>query len=262
MNISRINTLISLAPSWVEQDLIGSRPLKPQVLRRSSSRHGRFRGRVSYHTAALSSDCKLAVLYNATDVVVYRLEPLEGSNPIPFPSVLRKRFTNENIFDILLARRSLVIVTNKCLLALDITRDENESQFGLIAHGEFDYSGIACHEDGTDLVVMLGQRQANSNDGYIGRIKIIKFRFDGNGRPYDTAIITLSGHDCPKLLSYNAATKTLVCITRIQNRVVAWELNHDFLPLVEHPFDFVRNRYTEVGKTSSCQQSLELNVTL
>ena len=237
----------------MEQDLVGSRPLTPQVYQRSFSKNGLFRGKVSYHFAALSIDCKHAVLYNETDVEVSRLEPLEGTNTSPFPPVLRKRFTNEKIFDILLARRSLIIVTNKSLLALDITRDEN-SQFGSISHGKFDYSGIACHEDGTHLVVMLGQRQGNSKDGYIARIKIIKFKFDGNGKPFDTSIIYLSGHDCPKLLSYNAATKTLVCITRIRNRVVAWELNHDFLPLVEHPFDFVRNRYTEVGKTSSCQQ--------
>ncbi len=251
MHISRINTLDNLAPSWVEQDLIGSRSLTPQVHQRSFSKHGLFKGKVSYHSAALSIDCKHAVLYNAADVVVSRLEPLEGSNPSPFPSVFQRHFTNEKIFDILLARRSLIIVTNKALLALGITRDENNSQFGSVSHGDYDYSGIACHEDGTDLVVMLGQRQGNSKDGYRGRIKIIKFKFDGNGKPYDTAIISLSGHDCPKLLSYNAATKTLVCITRIRNRVVAWELNHDFLPLVEHPFEFVRNRYSEVGKTSS-----------
>ena len=238
----------------MEQDLVCSRPLTPQVHQRSFSKHGLFKGKVSYHSAALSIDCKLAVLYNETDVEVFRLEPLKGSNPSPFPPVLRKRFTNEKIFDMLLARKTLFIITNKCLLALDITRDENNSKFCSIPHGEFDPSGIACHEDGTDLVVMLGQRQGNSKDGYMGRIKIIKFKSDGNGKPYDTSIIPLSVHDCPKLLSYNAATKTLVCITRIRNRVVAWELNHDFLPVVEHPFDFVRNRYTEVGKTSFCQQ--------
>ena len=252
--ISRINTLDSLAPSCVEQDLVGSRPLTSQAYQRSFSKNGLFRGKVSYHSAALAIDCKHAILYNETDVEVSRLEPLEVSNPSPFPPVLRKRFTNEKIFDLLLARRSLIIVTNKRLLALDITRDEDNSQFGSISDGQFDSSGIACHEDDTDLVVMLGQRQGNSKDGYIGRIKIIKFKFDGNGKPYDTSIISLSGHDCPKLLSYNAATRTLVCITRIRNRVVAWELNDDFLPLVEHPFDFVRNRYPEVGKTSSCQQ--------
>ena len=253
MRISRINTLASLAPSLVEQDLVSSRPLTPpKVRQRSFSKYGLFKGKVSYHTAGLSIDCKHAFLYNATDVVVFRLEPLEGPDPSPFPSVLRKRFTNEQIFDVLLARKCLIIVTNRRLFALDITRDDNDSQFGPIFHGEFDYSGITCHEDDTDLVVMLGQRQGNGKDGYIGRIKIIKFKFDGNGKPYDTAIISLPSCDCPKLLSYNAATKTLVCITRIRNRVVAWELNHDFLPQLEDPFDFVRNQYTEVGRTSSC----------
>ena len=256
MGISRIKTLDSLAPSLVEQDLVSSRPLTPKVRQRSFSKHGLFKGKVSYHSAALSIDCKHAVLYNATDVVVFCLEPLEGPDPNPFPPVLRKRFANEQIFDVLLARKCLIIITNRRLFALDITRDENDSQFGPISHGDFDYSGIACHEDDTDLVVMLGQRQGNSKDGYIGRIKIIKFkvRVDGNGKPYDTATISLSGYDCPKLLSYNEATKTLVCITRIRNRVVSWELNHDFLPLLENPFDFMRNQYTEVGRTSSCQQ--------
>ena len=254
MRISRINTLASLAPSLVEQDLVSSRPLTPKVRQRSFSKYGLFKGKVSYHSAALSIDCKHAVLYNATDVVVFCLEPLEGPEPSPFPPVLRKRFANEQIFDVLLARKYLVVVTNKRCFAFDINRDDNDSQYGPISHGEFDYSGIACHEDDTDLVIMLGQRQGNSKDGYIGRIKVIKFKskFDGNGKPYDTAIIPLSGYDCPKLLSYNGATKTLVCITRIRNRIVAWELNHDFLPQLEDPFDFVKNQYTEVGRTSSC----------
>ena len=211
-----------------------------------------FKAKVSWHSAALSTDCKHAVLYNTTDVEVFRLEPLDPSNRSPFPSILRKHFKNEHIFNILLSRRSVIIVTNKYLLALDIAQGDN-SHLGTISHGTFDYSGITCHEDDTHLVIMLGQRQGNIKDGYKSRIKIVKFKF-GERRPYDTATISLSGHDCPKLLSYNADTETLVCITRIQNRVLAWELDHNFSPLEEHPFEFVRNRYTEASKTLLSQQ--------
>ena len=183
---------------------------------------------------------------------VFRLEPLDPSNPSSFPSILRKKFTDESIFNVILGRRSLIVVTDKCLLALDITRgDEN---LGAIPHGKFDYSGITCHEDGTHLVIMLGQRQWDINKGYKGRIKIIKFNF-GKGKSYETDTISLPGRDCPRLLSYNADTKALVCITRVQNSIVAWELNHNFLPLKEDdPVVFARNRYTEVGKTSSSQE--------
>ncbi len=249
-----ISPIDNLPASGLEQDLIGSRPRTPQVvLQMGLPTYGLFNSTVSYHFAGLSIDCKHAVLYNVTDMAVFRLELLDPSNPSPFPSFLRHRFTNENIFNILLGRRSLIVVTNSRLLALDITQGNNGLQLGTISHGNFDYSGITCHENGTDLVIILGQRQGSSQNGYIGRIKIIKFKF-GEGRPYDISTISLSGHDYPKLLSYNADTETLVCITRIQNRVVAWKLDHNFLPLVDRPFDLVRNRYTEVGKTLLSQQ--------
>ena len=240
----------SIAASWLEEDLVGSRPSKTQVLQVLFPKQGLFKTNVSYHFAGLSIDCRYAVLYNATDLVVFRLEHSDPSKISSLPSVLRKRY--ENIFNVVLGRRSLIVVTDKCLLALDIT--QGGENLGAFPFGEFDYSGITCHEDGTHLVIMLGQRQGHFNDGYIkGRIKIIKFKF-GKGTSYEAETIPLPGRDCPKLLSYNADTKTLVCITRVQHRIVAWELNHNFLPLKADPIVFARNRYTEVGMTSPSQQ--------
>ena len=261
-SIARIDTRESLPASCLEQDLVGSRPERPKgyQLHTPEHGHGLFKSKPPYEFAGLSTDCKHAVLYSANQSVVFRLEPLNPSEPDSFPDILTQGFgTDECILDILLGRRSMTIITNKCLLALDITRG-GSSRLGMIPHGNFDCSGITCHEDDTHLVIMLGQRR-NDKDGYRGRINIIKFRFHGNEKPYHTATISLPGHDCPKLLSYGAATKTLVCITRIPNKVMAWELDNDFSPLLAHPFDFV-HRYTQVGKTSSCQQRLELNVAL
>ena len=247
-SITRIETRESLPASCLEQDLVGSRPGKPKgyQLHLPQYGHGLFKSKAPYDFARLSTDCKYAVLYSAYQSVVFRLEPLDPSEPDSFHAILSKEFTDERILDILLGRRSMIIITNKCLLAVDITRGSS-SRLGMIPHGNFDCSGITCHEDDTHLIIMLGQHR-NDKEGYIGRINIIKFRFDGNGRPYRAATIFLPGHDCPKLLSYGAATKTLVCITRIPNKVMAWELDNDFSPLLMHPFDFV-HRYTQVGKT-------------
>lgn len=253
-SIIRINTGESLAASCLEHDLVGSRPRELEVhqLHFPEHGHGLFKNNVSYHSAGLAIDCKHAVLYNDTRLVVFRLEPLSPPDPDSFPAILSKQFRKpEYILNVILGRSSLVIVTNKCLLAFNITQGGN-SGLGMIPHGEFDCSGITCHEDGIHLIIMLGQRFDDS-DGYIGRIDRIKLRLDGNGRPDHTNIISLPDHDCPKLLSYSEATKTLVCITRLRNRVMAWEMDEGFSPLVMHPFDFV-HRYTEVGKTSSCQQ--------
>ena len=257
-SIARINTRESLAASCLEQDLVGSRPREPETHQLRFPEHGQglFRSNISYHSAGLSIDCKHAVLYNDTRLVVFRLEPLNPSEPGSFPAILSKQFRqSEFILNIIMGQRSLIIVTNRGLLALDITRGGN-SPLGSIPHGDFDCSGITCHEDDTQLIVMLGQRgrvRDGNLDGdvYIGRIQIIKFRFDGNGRPEHTDIISLTDHDWPKLLSYTAATKTLVCITRLRNRVMAWEMNDNFSTPPMYPFDFV-HRYTEVGKTSSC----------
>ena len=243
-----LNTRESSAASYLEQDLVSSRPSKLEVHQLRFPEHGHrlFKSNVSYDFAGLSIDCKHAVLYNKTDLVVFRLELLSPSNPDSFPAILSRRFTDsEYILNIILGQSSLIIVTNKCLIALDIARAGN-SRLDTIPHGDFDCSGVTCHEDDTHLIIMLGQR-GHVKDGYIGRIKIMKFTFHGNGKPYHTSTILLPGHDYPKLLSYSAATKTLVCITRMPNKVMAWELDNNFSPLPMHPFDFV-HRYTEVRK--------------
>ena len=250
--IPRFDTPDNLAASWLEQDLVVSRPVKTQVLQMSFPKHGLFKSNVTYHFGGLSTDCRYGVLYNAAEMVVFRLEPFDPSNSSSFPSILRKRFTNENIFNVVLGRRSLIVVTDKCLHALDISR--GDEHLGIIPHGKFDHSGITCHEDGTHLVIMLGQRQWDTKGGYIkGRIQIIKFKF-GKGKSSETETISLPDRDCPKLLSYNADTKILVCITRLKHRIVAWELDHNFLPLNDDPIVFGRNQYAEVGKISPSQQ--------
>ena len=240
--------------------MVGSRrwELETRQLHFPEHGHGLFKSNISYHSAGLSIDCKHAVLYNDTRLVVFRLEPLNPSDPNSFPAILGKQFKrSEFILNIILGQRSLVIVTNKCLLALDITRESN-SRLGSIPHGKFDCSGITCHEDDAELIIMLGQRGKISDDDlkrdvYIGKINFIKCKFDRDEKPDHINTISLPDHDWPKLLSYTAATKTLVCITRLRSRVMAWEMNNDFSPLRMYPFDFV-HRYTEVGKTWSCQQ--------
>lgn len=252
--IARVNTCESLAVSCLEENLVVSRPLEAKChqLRSPKHGHGLFKSNVSYHSAGLSIDCEHAVLYNDTNLVVFRLEPLNPSDLRSFPVFSQQFKKSEYILNVLLGQKSLIIVTNECLLALDIIRG-GKLPLGRIPHKAFDCSGITCHEDDTHLIIMLGQRGSDKNGYKVGRINIIKLRFDGNVEPNNTSTISIPGHDWPKLLAYSAATKTLVCITRLRNRVMAWEMDDGFSPLLMHPFDFV-HRYTEVGKTSSCQQ--------
>ena len=252
--IARVNTCESLAVSCPEGNLVVSRPREVKVhhLRSPKHGHGLFKSNVSYHSAGLSIDCEHAVLYNDNNLVVFRLESLVPPDLGSFPIFGKQFRKSEYILNVLLGRNSLIIVTNECLLAFDIIRGGN-LPLGRIPHGAFDCSGITCHEDDTHLIIMLGQRGSDKNGYKVGRINIIKLRFDGNVEPNNTSTISIPGHDWPKLLAYNAATKTLVCITRLRNRVMAWEMDNGFSPLLMHPFDFV-HRYTEVGKPLLYQQ--------
>lgn len=55
----------------------------------------------------------------------------------------------------------------------------------------------------------------------------------------------LPTQDRPKRLTLSPETQTLICVTRIQNKLLVWDLDESHLPLSE-PFDFVKNHYRVV----------------
>jgi len=211
--------------------------------------------RTSYNSAGFSEDCRHAFFYNNSEISVFHLGDLGGYSTAspPFPRVFIKQVKGEHILNVVLAHRFLLIVTNKRLLTVDITMDERKSEMVTSPHQDWDPSGLACHEDETHMVIILGQRKFNHKNGHIGRLKVIKRKINSNTRVLSYSTVDVPGHDFPKKLGYDPKTQLITCITKLRNKVIVWELNEEFIVRRE-PFEHINDRHIEVSNLQAWYQ--------
>lgn len=202
----------------------------------------------SYHSAGLFDDCRHAFFNNDTEVSVYRLGNLRGMSASPsFSRIFIEHYKHgECIRNVAPSKARIIIVTNKRLLVFSIGAD---TPTDIILHGDWDPSGLTCHESNTHLVVFLGQCQRNRTNNYNGRIKIYRYRIDDQAKKLPVSNLNMPANDCPKRFSFHPDSRILTCITRIQNKLLVWRLDDDFLSSLE-PFQFLKNKYTAVSARS------------
>lgn len=204
---------------------------------------GKFRK--SYHSAGLFDGCRYAFFNDDNEVSVYQLGDLRAkTTPPSFSRILTQQFKHgEFIRNVASSQAFMVIVTNKRLLVFKV--DAN-TPVDTILHRGWDPSGLACRESETHLVVFLGQCQLNKIKNYTGQIKIYRYRIDGQFKKLPIAALNLPANDYPKRLSFDTDSRILTCITRIQNKLLVWKLDDEFLSSLE-PFEFLKNKYTAVS---------------
>ncbi|KAF6233806.1 hypothetical protein HO173_008018 [Letharia columbiana] len=207
----------------------------------------------SYHSAGLSDDCSHALFYNDSEVSVYRLGDIRTKDTSPsFSRIFNQQYKHgEFIRNVAPSRAFIVIVTNKRLLVFKFDAD---TLIGTVSHGDWDPSGLACHESKTHLVVFLGQCQRNKTKKYDGQIRVSRYRIDGQATNMPVFALNMPANDCPKRITFDTESQILTCITRIQNKLSIWKLDNEFFSSVE-PFEFLKNKYTaetrETGVTSA-----------
>ena len=205
----------------------------------------------SYHSAGLSGDCTYAVFNDDSEVSVFRLGDLRSTPAsLGFSRVFTQKYQqrkHECIRGVASSRLYIVIVTNKRLLIFKIDPATPETAMDTFQHVEWDPSGLACHESETHLVVFSGQCQRNSiTSDYCGQIGVYRYRKEGQARKLPSFVLNVPANDYPKRLSFHADSRILTCITRLQNKLLIWKLNDDFLS-VWGPCEFQKNDYTAVS---------------
>lgn len=207
----------------------------------------------SYHSAGLFDGCRYAFFNDDNEVSVYRLGDLRAkTTPPSFSRILTQQFKHgEFIRNVASSQAFMVIVTNKRLLIFQIDAD---TPVDTILHRDWDPSGLACRESETHLVVFLGQCQLNKTKNHTGQIKIHRYRIHSQVQKLPIVALNLPANDYPKRLSFDTDSRILTCITRIQNKLLVWKLDDEFLSSSE-PFEFLKNKYTaetrETGVTSA-----------
>ena len=199
----------------------------------------------SYHSAGLFDDCRHAFFNNDREVSVYELGDLrKKAASSTFSMVFTQEYKRgEFVQHVASSRGYIIIVTNERLLVFQIFTG---TLVHVVSHGDWGPSGVACHESDTYLVVLLGQCQRSLTNRYRGQIKVYRYRLDGRHSRLAAFGLSLPLDDCPKRLFFDMNSQILTCITRIQNRVVAWKLDDDFVSSTE-PFEFLKNNYTAVN---------------
>lgn len=195
----------------------------------------------SYHSAGLFKDGRHAFFNNDSELSVYSCGDLRGRPDFSkvFTQVYKRKH-QEFIRIVASCNSCIMIATNKRLLAFRI---DPEKLLSATSHGEWDPSGLACHESETRLVIFLGQVQRNARNKYNGQIKVIRYN-QSEGLPAST--LNLPANDCPKRLFFDADSKILTCITRTQNTLLAWKLDDNFNAPLE-PLEFLKNNYRAVS---------------
>ena len=202
---------------------------------------------ISYQCVKLSSHCEHAVFYNDYDFAVFALK--ENGERSADTLVFAKTFskTVECILNAALADTFLGVVTTKRLLIFDFQKD---TQFDSISHGLWDPSAFACSESESYFTALLGQRQGDQKGGYVGRIKTLRYDTVAPTKPPVVNTLDVPHNDFPKYIQFCADTKIITCITRVENRVLAWSLDNDFCPFGER-FEDIHDKYTAVSNLVS-----------
>jgi len=157
---------------------------------------------------------------------------------------LDRLFTNrEPIFEVVMSSRFLVIVTNRRVLTVNVADDY---QVEPVSYENWEAAGVACYESGTQFILAVGRGQGNSLQNSRGLIEIYRYEIGSSSRKLQLcSSFMLPTQDRPKRLTLSPETQTLTCVTRIQNKLLVWDLDESHLPLSE-PFDFVKNHYRVV----------------
>ena len=202
----------------------------------------------NYHSAGFFDNCQHAFFNNDSEISVYQLGDLRTKTTSPgFFRIFTRQYKNgEIIRNVSSSQAFVIIVTNKRLLVFKIDADD---PIDTILHGDWDPSGLACHESKTHLVVLLGQCQRNETNKYNGQIRVSRYRIDGQINKLPVFSLNMPANDCPKRLSFDKHSQIVTCITRIQNKLLMWRLNDDLLSSSE-PFEFSKNKYTAVSTQS------------
>lgn len=227
--------------SWRERALTRSKTQSSTTFSLHSVRKGS-----SYHSAGLFEDCKHAFFNNDREISVYQLGDLRRKPALQnFSRVFTQQYRcGECIRSVAASTQAfIIIVTNKRLLIFNLDTDVPIVN---TSHGDWDPSGLACHESETHLVVFIGQCQRNNTDKYNGQIKIYRYRIDDQLIQLPVFAFNVPANDCPKRVSFDSDSQILTCITRIQNKLLVWKLNDEFLSSLE-PFRFLKNKYAAVS---------------
>lgn len=233
---------------WQEPDLPTSKVRSTRSFSLSLHRAKTLGGRVSFDFAGLSNDCQYAYLYHENRVSVFHLADLGAqSTESAFLRTLDlgRDFTHsEPVFDVVMSGSFLVVITSLCVRVVNV---RNNYELEASAHGEWEPSGVSCSENGTRLVIALGQGQGSSLESSKGQI--VLFRYEPGTRPRKMSpcsIIKLPARNRPKRISLDADGGILTCVTTIQNRLLVWHLDENFSTAGE-PFDFIKNHYHVVS---------------
>ena len=207
----------------------------------------------SYHSAGLLEGCHHAFFNDDSEISVYRLGDLQRNPTSPnFARVFTQRYKKgECIRSIASSLTYIIVVTNRRLL---VFRIDKETPIDTIPHGDWDPSSLACHESETKVVVFLGQCQRNTLNEYNGQIKVYRYQMKGQAKKLPAFTLSVPASDNPKRVSFDTDSQVLTCITRIQNKLLLWKLNHDFFSSSE-PFKFLKNKYPAVSTQSSATPS-------
>ena len=207
----------------------------------------------SYHSAGLLEDCHHAFLNNDREFSVYGLGDLRKNPASPnFSRVFTQQFKNQEVIrSISSSLAYIIVVTNKRLLVFKI---DTGAPIDTIPHGDWDPSGLACHESQTLVVVFLGQCQRNKSNKYNGQIRVYRYRKEVQVEKLPAFTLNVPAADNPKRMSFDADSQLLTCITRIQNKLLVWRLDDHFLSSSE-PFEFLKNKYPAVSARRSAAPS-------
>ena len=202
----------------------------------------------SYNSAGLFEDCKYAFFNNDNSLSVYKLGDLRSQPTSPsFSWIFTQRYKRgERIRSVASSMTGIVAITNERQEIFNIQAKVAESPVGSSLHGVWDPSGVACHESETQFVVFLGQCRRNESNGYDGQIRVYKYKKDSQAQEFPISIFPIPANDCPKKVFFHAGSQILICITRLQNKLLVWRLDEGFSS-THDPFDLFQSGYTAVS---------------
>ena len=197
----------------------------------------------SWDSAGLFDGCRHAFFNNDSEVSVYRLGDLQRRPASPsFSKVFAQKYKREIIRYVASSRSCIIVATNKRLIAYNI---DTQTLIDATSHGDWDPSGLACHESETHLIVFLGQQRSDSIKRS-GQIRVCRYRKINQAEELAVYVLNVPTNDYPKRFSFDADSHILTCITRLQNKLLVWGLDETFFAPSE-PFKFFKNSFTAVS---------------
>lgn len=197
---------------------------------------GRFRKGFAH--AGLSHDCDTSFFHNGTKVSVYPLVARDRGQSHSSPILKRKFDSNNLIVDVSLSESTLAVSTRQ---ALELYRLESPSASPLrSSHGEWDPSGLAIHEQLSEILIAVGHRRGMMKFRE-GRVTLYRLKH-GEARVDTLASVKLPMQDFPRTLMFDSQGERLTCITEIRSSVLVWHTTD------MDPFVISRYHHQPVGR--------------